>query len=156
MSITGPGSITAANLAAQANMFNQLNTLSQQLGTGDASQTYSGLGSQADVAVSLGAQLSAIGGYSTTGTTVGTTLTLAQSVLTQLNTAGGSVLQSINQEPAFSLNGNGQTATQQSAAGYLDQRADWWIGWKSSARAKTICRTLTYAFLWEPSPALAA
>lgn len=73
------------------------------------------------MAVSLGAQLSAIGGYSTTGTTVGTTLTLAQSVLTQLNTAGGSVLQSINQEPAFSLNGNGQTATQQSAAGYLDQ-----------------------------------
>ena len=34
MSITGPGSITAANLAAQTNMFNQLNTLSQQLGTG--------------------------------------------------------------------------------------------------------------------------
>jgi flagellar hook-associated protein 3 FlgL len=121
MSITGPGSITALNLAAQTNMFNQLNTLSQQLGTGDASQTYSGLGSQADVAVSLGAQLSAIGGYSTTGTTVSTTLTLAQSVLTQLNSAGSSVLQSINQEPAFSLNGNGQTATQQSAAGYLDQ-----------------------------------
>jgi flagellar hook-associated protein 3 FlgL len=121
MSITGPGSITAANLAAQTNMFNQLNTLSQQLGTGDASQTYSGLGSQADVAVSLGAQLSAIGGYSTTGTTVGTTLTLAQSVLTQLNSASGGVLQAINQQPAFSLNGNGQTPTQQSAAGYLDQ-----------------------------------
>jgi flagellar hook-associated protein 3 FlgL len=121
MSITGPGSITALNLAAQANMFNQLNTLSQQLATGDASQTYSGLGSQADVAVSLGAQLSAISGYSTTATTVGTTLTVAQSVLTQLNSAGSSVLQSINQQPAFSLNGNGQTATQQSAAGYLDQ-----------------------------------
>ena len=98
MSITGPGSITAANLAAQANMYNQLNTLSQQLGTGDASQTYSGLGSQAGVALSFGAQLSAISGYSTTATTVGTTLTLAQSVLTQLDTAGSSVLQSINQQ----------------------------------------------------------
>jgi flagellar hook-associated protein 3 FlgL len=121
MSITGPGSITAANLAAQTNMFNQLTTLSQQLGTGNASQTYSGLGSQADLAVSLGAQLSAISGYSTTATTVGTNLTVAQSVLTQLNTAGSSVLQAINQQPAFSLNGNGQTPTQQSAAGYLDQ-----------------------------------
>jgi flagellar hook-associated protein 3 FlgL len=121
MSITGPGSITALNLAAQTNMFNQLTTLSQQLGTGDASQTYAGLGSQAGVASSLGAQLSAIGGYSTTATTVGTTLTLAQSVLTELGDAGSSVLQAVSQEPAFSLNGNGQTSTQQSAAGYLDQ-----------------------------------
>ena len=36
MSITGPGSITAANLLAQNNMSNQLNTLSEQLGTGEA------------------------------------------------------------------------------------------------------------------------
>ena len=32
MSITGPGSITAANVMAQTNMFTQLDTLSQQLG----------------------------------------------------------------------------------------------------------------------------
>ena len=31
MSITGPGSITAANVAAQTNMMNQLNTLGQEL-----------------------------------------------------------------------------------------------------------------------------
>ena len=30
MSITGPGSITALNLAAQTGMFNQLNTLAQE------------------------------------------------------------------------------------------------------------------------------
>ncbi len=74
MSITGPGSITAANLTAQTNMFNQLNTLSEQLGTGQAAQTYSGLGSQAGLALELGAQLSAINGYSSTATSVGTTL----------------------------------------------------------------------------------
>ena len=51
MSITGPGSITAANLAAQTNMFNQLDTLSEQLGSGEAAQTYSGLNSQAGLAV---------------------------------------------------------------------------------------------------------
>ena len=81
MSITGPGSVTAANIMAQTNMMNQLNTLSTELGTGQAAQTYSGLGSQAGLALALGAQLSAINGYSSTATTVGTTLSVAQSVL---------------------------------------------------------------------------
>ena len=39
MSITGPGSITAASVTAQTNMMNQLNTLSEELGTGQAAQT---------------------------------------------------------------------------------------------------------------------
>src|SRR5262249_23529249 len=91
MSITGPGSVTAANLVAQTNMFSQLNKLSLQLGTGEASQTYAGLGAQAGVALSLGSQLAALGGYSTTATTVSTTLTLAQSVLTELDNAGSAV-----------------------------------------------------------------
>ena len=121
MSITGPGSITAANLTAQTNMFSQLNKLSQELGTGQAAQTYSGLGSQAGLALSLGTQLSALAGYSSTATTVGTTLTLAQSVLTQLGSAGTAVQQSVNQQDKFSLNNNGQTAAQGSAASYLDQ-----------------------------------
>ena len=84
MSITGPGSITAANVLAQTNMMNQLNTLGQELASGQAAQTYSGLQSQAGVALSLNAQLSALTGYSNTATTVGTTLSVAQSVLTQL------------------------------------------------------------------------
>ncbi len=53
MSITGPGSITAANVAAQTNMMNQLNTLSEELGTGQAAQTYSDLGPQAGLALAL-------------------------------------------------------------------------------------------------------
>jgi flagellar hook-associated protein 3 FlgL len=121
MSITGPGSINAANLAAQTNIFNQLNKLSLQLGTGEVSQTYAGLGPQAGVALSLSSQLAALSGYSTTATTVGTTLTLAQSVLTQLGDASTAVQQSVNKQNAFTLSNNGQTSTQQSAAGYLDQ-----------------------------------
>jgi hypothetical protein len=39
MSITGPGSVTAMNIAAVTSMNNQLNQLSQELSTGDASQT---------------------------------------------------------------------------------------------------------------------
>ena len=81
MSITGPGSITAANVAAQTNMMNQLNTLSEELGTGQAAQTYSGLGSQAGVVLALNAQLSDISGYGNTATAVGTNLSIAQSVL---------------------------------------------------------------------------
>ena len=98
MSITGPGSITAANVAAQNNLFNQLNQLSVQLGTGEAAQTYAGLGSQAGVAASLSSQIAAFDGYATTATSVGTTLTLAQSVLTQLGNAGTSVEKAIGQQ----------------------------------------------------------
>jgi len=121
MSITGPGSVTAANVLAQTNMTNQLSTLSEELGSGQASQTYSGLGSQAGVALSLSAQLSAIAGYTSTATTVGTTLTLAQSLLTQLGNTESSVVQGINQSAAFALDGNGKTTTQESAVSQLDE-----------------------------------
>jgi flagellar hook-associated protein 3 FlgL len=121
MSITGPGSITAANVAAQTSMMNQLNTLAEELGSGQAAQTYSGLDSQAGLALELGAQLSAVNGYSSTTSTVGTTLSIAQSALTQLNDAGNSVAQAISQQGAFSLDNTGQTSVQESAASYLDQ-----------------------------------
>jgi hypothetical protein len=121
MSITGPGSITAANVAAQTNMMQQLDMLGQELGTGQAAQTYSQLGSQAGVAVALGAQLSDINGYTSTANTIGTTLTIEQSVLGQLNSAGTTVAQSVEQQGGFSLNNTGQTNMQVSAASYLNQ-----------------------------------
>jgi flagellin-like hook-associated protein FlgL len=120
MSITGPGSITAANVLAQNNMMTQLNTLGQELASGQAAQTYSGLQSQAGVALGLNAQLSAITGYSNTTTAVGTTLSVAQSVLTQLGSAGTSMVQAINQQATFQLNNSGQTTTQATAAAQLD------------------------------------
>jgi flagellar hook-associated protein 3 FlgL len=121
MSITGAGSITAANIAAVNNMNNQLNTLSEELSTGDAAQTYSGLGSQAGVALALSAQLSALAGYSSTASTIGTTLSIAQSVLTQLGDSGSTVAQSISEQGAFTLDGTGQTSTQEAAAGQLGE-----------------------------------
>jgi flagellin-like hook-associated protein FlgL len=121
MSITGPGSITASNLLAQNNMMTQLNTLSQELGTGDAASTYSGLGSQAGIALQLGAQLAAINGYTSNATAVGTTLTVAQSALTGIAGSSNDVQQLISQQGAFTLDNNGQTSTQASAESYLDQ-----------------------------------
>jgi flagellar hook-associated protein 3 FlgL len=120
MSITGPGSITAANIQAVTNMNNQLNTLSQELGSGQAAQTYSGLGSQAGLALALSSQLSASNAYSNTATTVGTTLTVAQSVLSQLGDTETAVQQSINEQDAFTLNNNGQTSIQAAAVTQLD------------------------------------
>jgi flagellin-like hook-associated protein FlgL len=120
MSITGPGSITAASVTAQNNMMTQLNTLGEQLASGQAAQTYSDLQSQAGVALALNAQLSALTGYGNTATTVGTTLSVAQSVLTQLGDAGTAVQQAVNQQGAFTLNNNGQTTTQAAAASQLD------------------------------------
>jgi flagellar hook-associated protein 3 FlgL len=121
MSITGPGSITAANIMAVNTMNNQLDTLSEELGTNQASQTYSGLGSQAGVALALQAQLSAINGYSNTTTTIGTTLTVAQSTLTQLGSSGSAVEQSINQQGQFTLDGSGKTSTQETAVSQLGE-----------------------------------
>jgi flagellar hook-associated protein 3 FlgL len=121
MSITGPGSITAANVTAQTNMMNQLNTLAEELSTGQTAQTYSDLGSQAGVALALGAQLSDLNGYSTTATTVGTTLSVAQSVLGELGDTSTAVQQAVDQQGAFALDNTGQTTIQGSAASYLGQ-----------------------------------
>jgi flagellar hook-associated protein 3 FlgL len=120
MSITGAGSITAANVMAVNNMNQQLDNLSQELGTNEASQTYAGLGSQAGLALALSGQMSALTGYSNTASTVGTTLTMAQSVLGQLGNQETAVQQSINQQGSFTLNANGQTSVQASAITQLD------------------------------------
>ena len=121
MSITGPGSITALNLAAQTGMFNQLNTLAQELGTGQAAQTYSGLGSQAGLVMELNAQVSQINGYTATANSVGTNLSIAQSALTQIDNAGHTVTQAIAQQGQFAVDNTGQTPTQEAAGNYLDE-----------------------------------
>lgn len=119
MSITGPGSITAANIASQTSMMNQLNTLAQELGSGQAAQTYSDLQDQAGVALSLNGQLSAINAYSATAQTVGTTLSVAQSVLSQLDSVSSAIQQTIGGQSGFTLNADGQTTTQAGAATQL-------------------------------------
>ena len=76
------------------------------------------------MAVELGAQLSAINGYSSTATNVSTTLSIAQSVLGQLSQAGSSVAQSISAAGHVHARRQRPDQTQQAAAGYLDQILD--------------------------------
>ena len=121
MSITGPGSVTAATVVAQTNMMTELNSLAQELGTGQAAQTYSGLQSQAGMVLSLNGQLAAINGYSNTASTVNTTLDIAQSSLTELGTLSTTVQQEVTDQPSFNLDSNGQTTVQVAAASQLDE-----------------------------------
>jgi flagellin-like hook-associated protein FlgL len=114
---------TAAAIQALVNMHAQLDDLSRQLGTGQKSATYSGLQAQAGVTVGLDAQLSAIDGYSNTINTVGTTLTVAQTALTQIASVGSTVKQAamLTGTTAFTLDANGQTTAQEAAITQLDQ-----------------------------------
>jgi flagellar hook-associated protein 3 FlgL len=124
MSITGVGSSIAASVQALASMEKQLDDLSRQLGTGQKAAVYSDLGLQAGVTVGLDAQLAAIDGYGNTITTVGTTLSIAQTALSQIASVGSSVQQKVNTQGAFTLDNNGQTTTQEAAATQLDQVLD--------------------------------
>jgi hypothetical protein len=121
MSITGPGSVTAANIAAQNNMMNELNKLAEQLGTGQMAQTYSDLQSQAGMVLGLNAQLAAINGYSNTISTVNTKLSIIQNSLTTLGNLNGTVQSEVTDKPGFSLNSTGQTTVQVAAASQLDE-----------------------------------
>jgi len=121
MSISGVGIGNTPAVQSMLNLQNQLDQLSQQLGTNQKSSTYSGLDSQSGVTIGLDAQLAAINGYSNAITDVGTTLTVAQTALQQIGSAGTTVLDSINQGGSFTIDNTGQTQVQDSAASQLDQ-----------------------------------
>src|SRR5215471_2087543 len=121
MSISGVGAGNPPAVQSMINLQNQLDQLSQELGSNQKSSTYSGLGSQSGVAIGLDAQLAAINGYSNAITDVGTRLTIAQTALQQIAAGGTSVLDSINQGGGFSIDNTGQTQVQESAASQLDQ-----------------------------------
>lgn len=121
MSISGIGSGNSPAVQSMLNLQNQLNQLSQELGSNQASSTYAGLGSQSGATIGLDAQLAAINGYNNAITDVGTTLTVAQTALQQVASAGTTVLDSINQESSFAIDNTGQTQVQESAASQLDQ-----------------------------------
>jgi hypothetical protein len=97
MSISGIGAGNSPAVQSMINLQNQLDQLSQELGTNQKSSTYAGLGSQSGVTVGLDAQLAAINGYGNAITDVGTRLTIAQTALQQIAAGGTTVLDSINQ-----------------------------------------------------------
>lgn len=119
MPIMGVTSSSGVIVQALADMRAKLDDLQRQLGTGEKSNTYAGLGPQRALTVGLQAQIDTAAGFDDTITRVGTRLTIAQSSLTAINQAAQSVKQSMVQ-PSFILTPTGKTFDQQTAAGQLD------------------------------------
>ena len=120
MALSGISPSVAPLIQSTLDLKTQLDTLQQQLGTGQKSDNYAGLGSQGGIAVSLNAQLAALGSFDSSMTVVGTTINLQQQVLQQVGNVGSSVQTSVAQ-PSFILDNTGQTSAQQAAASQLDQ-----------------------------------
>jgi flagellin-like hook-associated protein FlgL len=120
MSIQGVSGISSQMIGNLVDLNNQLDDLQQQLGTGQKSQTYSGLGVQRGFTVGLQQQLSAMDGFDNTITAVNTQLSVAQTALQGIQTAASGVKQAALNSP-FSIDQTGQTTDQQTAMGQLDQ-----------------------------------
>ncbi len=105
------------------NMESQLTNFETELGTGQVSQNYAGLGNSRGLAVALQSQLSTLTNYDSVISTVGTRLTIAQNALTSIGTAANQV-QSDALTSQFSTDQTGQTPDQQTAYGQLQQIVD--------------------------------
>ena len=120
MTISGVSSNLAPLIQSALDINKQLDDLQTQLGSGQKSTTYAGLGSQSGIAVALGAQLSTINSFDDTIANIGTTVSLQQTVLQQIASIGNTVRSSATQLD-FAIDGTGQTTSQKTAASMLDQ-----------------------------------
>jgi flagellar hook-associated protein 3 FlgL len=98
----------------------ELDQLQAQLGTGQKSTTYAGLGTGRGLSVTLNSQLSALSSFDDTIAQLGVRLDIGQQTLGQIATLGASVKTSALTS-TFNLGGGGQTVEQTGAASSLDQ-----------------------------------
>src|SRR5436853_2183587 len=98
MAVTGIGGASALTLQSISDMRTQLDDLQRQLGSGQKTTTYAGLGLDAGLTVGLRSQLNSITGYQSTINQVGVRLDLMQTALSQFTSvsgqAKGTILQS--------------------------------------------------------------
>ncbi len=120
MTISGVSANLAPLIQSALDINKKLDDLQTQLGSGQKSTTYAGLGSQSGIAVALSAQLAAISSFDNTMTNVGTTISLQQTVLQQIASIGNTVQSSAGQ-PSYAIDSTGQTTAQKTAASQLDQ-----------------------------------
>jgi flagellar hook-associated protein 3 FlgL len=120
MTVSGVGT-TATQMAQQlVNLNDQLDSLTQQLSTGQKTTTYSGISSQAQLLVGLNSQLGAINSYQDSNNTVSARLAIQQSALTQFDSVTQTVQQSAMLS-TYSPGPNGQTVDQTNAASQFNQ-----------------------------------
>jgi flagellin-like hook-associated protein FlgL len=120
MTVTTVSTRSTLNAQALTSLRAQLNDLQRQLGTGQKSTDYAGLGPNRGLAVALQSQLSALSGFDDTIDQVGVRLDVGQSVLNRISTLGNQVKSSATTASA-DLTGTGQTVAQTSAADSLNE-----------------------------------
>jgi flagellin-like hook-associated protein FlgL len=119
MSVTGIGSSSSLLVQALTSMRSQLDDLQRQLGTGNKSTTYAGLGLDRGLVVGLRSHLSAISSYADTTTNVSLRINLQQATLTRIDSITGSVKAA--SQTNFSIDASGQTVGQHAANAQLDE-----------------------------------
>jgi flagellar hook-associated protein 3 FlgL len=120
MSVSYIGSISSSMLQSILDMRSKLDDLQRQLGSGEKSTTYAGLGVNRGVSLSLRSQLGALSSYDATIANVGVRLGIAQSAL---NSADGIVhiVKNASVQSDFTIDQSGQTGEQKAAFDQLDQ-----------------------------------
>jgi len=119
MAVTGIGGASALTLQSIADMRQKLDDLQRQLGSGQKSTDYAGLGLDAGLTVGLRTQLNAVAGFQSTITQVGVRLDLMQTALSQFSSVSQQSKTSIVQSQ-FKLAGGTQTQDQKNAVNSLD------------------------------------
>ena len=119
MAVTGIGGASALTLQSISDMRNKLDDLQRQLGSGQKTTSYAGLGLDAGLTVGLRTQLNAVAGYQSTITQVGVRLDLMQTALSQFSSVSQQSKSSIVQSQ-YKLAGGTQTQDQKSVKGTLD------------------------------------
>jgi hypothetical protein len=120
MSVSGLGGRSAFQIQSLLEMRAQLDNLQRQLGTGQKSDTYAGLGLDRGLSVSLRSQLGGITSFQQTIDVLSTRLGIAQNALTAIDKSAHSV-KSSTAITNFSIDQSGQTNEQQAAFAQLDQ-----------------------------------
>src|SRR5260370_29275225 len=119
MTVTGIGSSSSLLVASLTSMRSQLDDLQRQLGTGNKSTNYAGLGLDRGLVVGLRSHLSAISSYADTTTNVSLRINLQQTTLTRIGTINGNVKAAA--QTNFSIDSSGQTVGQQAAGAQFDE-----------------------------------
>ena len=119
MAIGAVGARSSLLVQSLSDMRARLDDLQRQLGTGEKSTTYAGLGTDRGLSVGLRSQLSAMTGYADTVTNVGVRISLQQNALTGIARWRNSVKGAAQTQ--FNIDASGQAAAQRTASGQLDQ-----------------------------------
>lgn len=120
MSVSSIGAQSALIMQQLVQMRSQFDDLQRQLGTGQKSATYAGLGINRGVTVSLNAQLSAISGYDNTIDNVMARINLMNTALGNMIDITTTVKSAMVQANGVS-NGSGALVAQQTGQSSLDQ-----------------------------------